>query len=109
MANFKEIFKGKKHVFLPVIHVEDAELALHNVQIAKNNGADGVFLINHRIPWQELLQCYAFVKEKIPDFWIGMNFLDRENYQALHALPKSASGLWIDDGGIREDSRKPDS
>ena len=36
----------KLYLFLPVIHVRDIEQVLRNVNIAKNNGSDGVFLIN---------------------------------------------------------------
>ncbi len=41
-------------VFLPVIHVVNKEQAKLETRIALNNGADGIFLINHSILYFKL-------------------------------------------------------
>jgi hypothetical protein len=62
MSIFRTIFPGK-HTFLAVVHVESKPQTLRNAQIAKQGGADGVFLINHFGPYNDLLECYHVVRE----------------------------------------------
>ncbi len=50
MSAFKSIFP-KKHAFLAVVHVEGGVQALRNAKIAEQEGADGIFLINHSISY----------------------------------------------------------
>lgn len=90
-----------KKQFLPVIHVRDIEQVLRNVNIAKNNGSDGVFLINHGdIKTKQLVEFYEEALKHNPDFWIGLNCLDIEGYNVFKNVPDSVSGIWIDNGGI---------
>jgi len=98
---YREVFK-KPHVFLAVIHVLNIKQALRNVRIAIENGADGVFLIDHNRSYNELLFTYFRVRADFPSAWIGLNFLDLNRNQALQKLPNGANGLWVDDGGIYE-------
>ena len=86
----------KAHTFLAVVHVEDAEQALRNVKIARDGGADGVFLINHNIPAFSLMTCYQYVRKRHPDCWIGMNILDLDPLEALRELPADCDALWTD-------------
>lgn len=100
MSTFRERFQGR-HTFLAVIHVERAGQALRNVKIAKENGADGVFLINHSIVSVELLQIYHEVKRSFLGYWIGLNCLDFGR-GAIEVIPCEVSGLWTDDAGVCE-------
>ena len=66
---FFQIFENK-HVVLPVIHVGYEEQAIRNTAIAKEAGADGVFLINHSISSDELLEIHEKVVEQFPGWWV---------------------------------------
>jgi predicted TIM-barrel enzyme len=100
MNTYRKTFPGK-HVFLAVIHVEGGKQALRNAKIAEEEGADGVFLINHSIPYSSLIECYYAVREKLPELWIGLNCLDL-GMSAVNVIPKETAGLWIDNAGITE-------
>ncbi|MES3004808.1 MAG: hypothetical protein V4690_01695 [Patescibacteria group bacterium] len=85
-----------------MIHVETENQAIRNTKIAEENGADGVFLINHRISHKELQKVYLAVRNQFPKFWIGLNFLDLQREHALALMPRDANALWADDGGVHE-------
>ena len=97
MSTFKEVFEGK-HVFIAVVHVEGGAQAIRNASIARQEGADGIFLINHSIPYSNLLECYEAVRKKFPDFWVGLNCLDIGR-SAVSVIPKNTAGLWVDNAG----------
>ncbi len=82
--------------FLPVIHVVSFEQVARNAGIAFDNGAHGIWLISHSLPFDSLLEIYEMVRECVPDRWIGLNFLDVHPEQALLLVPHSANGLWVD-------------
>jgi len=110
MNNDFGLFK-KTHVFLPVIHVVTAIQTVRNVFLARDCGADGVFLINHQVSYQTLLEIYQWVKRDLPDFWVGLNFLDLSRGQIVDLVPKEVlsglQGLWVDEMGIDEDLHYP--
>jgi hypothetical protein len=95
------------NLFYPVIHCI-APLqggfghALANAKIAYENGADGIFLIGHRLPCGELLTIYNQVRKQHPDRWIGINFLDIGadtswlKLMRYVEMAKGLSGLWMD-------------
>ena len=93
---------GKK--LLPVIHVLDFEQTMRNVDVAFENGADGVFLINHNFDGEHLLDIHAQIRRERPDGFIGLNLLDRSATQAFEAVKDndSVSALWVDDSGVDE-------
>ncbi len=101
MNAIQKVF-SKKHVFLPVIHVEDEMQACKNARIAAEEGADGVFLINHSISHQRLVLCYDSVRQARPGFWIGLNCLDLGR-RALGVIPHEVVGLWTDNAGAGEE------
>lgn len=103
MSTFRSIFPGK-HTFLVVVHVEGGAQALRNAKIAEQEGADGIFLINHSISYNSLIECYYTVQEQLPNFWIGLNCLDLGR-SAIDFIPKQSSGLWVDNAGINESSK----
>ena len=74
---FVQVFQNR-HVVLPVIHTCFEEQAQGNIIIAKEAGADGVFLINHSIDLDELLEIQAKMVVQFPDLWIGVNCLGDE-------------------------------
>jgi uncharacterized protein len=100
MSLFKEIFR-KKHIFIPVIHVEGGAQALRNVEIALLGGADGVFLINHSISYRSLIECYEEVRKKFPGMWIGLNCLDLGT-SSINYIPIEMDGLWVDNAHVNE-------
>lgn len=98
---YRDVFKNK-HTFLAVVHAESAGQALRNIEIAKAHGADGVFLINHQMPADDLLSVYHAVREMYPDYWIGLNCLDLHLSKMFRIVPESVSGVWSDDAGFGE-------
>lgn len=99
---YREIFTSR-NTLLVAIHVDTPKQVQDNVEIAREEGADGVFLVNHSVEHAHMTEWYHEVRRKHPDFWIGLNYLDLWQLQAIQALPRSASGLWVDDMGIRDD------
>jgi hypothetical protein len=93
---------ANKHVILPVIHVESTDQALRNVRIARESGGDGVFLINHGISAERLLEIFASVHAVHADWWIGLNCLDLQPADAFRAVPPEVGGIWADNAGINE-------
>lgn len=85
----------------PVIHYLNRDLALEQVAVARNCGADGVFLISHHGDDGELVAVAARAKQQHPDFRIGINLLSKD---ALYAGNRAeSSGLdmvWADDMGV---------
>ena len=88
-----------KKLFLPVVHVTSDEQALNQAKIAFDNGADGIFLIDHKRKYPKLIKSYTVVREQYKDKWIGLNFLDLKSIDAVEHVPFAANALWIDDGG----------
>lgn len=106
MSQYRTIFP-KRHTLIVVVHVLDREQALRNVLIAQAEGADGVFLINHQTNHLHLSSCFKYIRERCPDFWIGLNYLDLDKYNALRLLPSGAQGLWDDNAQIDLDQMNP--
>lgn len=85
-----------------VIHVKTESQALQNAEIAFDNGADGIFLINHSISCVCLVEIYKVIRAKYPDEWIGLNMLELTAREAMKHLPSDADGLWTDNAEINE-------
>jgi hypothetical protein len=98
---FHRVF-SQRHVLLPVIHVESAHQARSNTDLARQAGADGVFLINHYSDCEDLLAIHAKVSEDHPDWWIGVNCLDLDPPQIFEFVSGQVSGIWVDHAGIDE-------
>ncbi len=97
--------------FFPVIHckssfgekgVSGIKHALANIKTAKENGADGVFLVSHdSLHSSEIVNLYHISRKEYPDFYIGVNFLDipASNTNAMQtALAQCplVNALWMD-------------
>lgn len=99
MARFADVFPGKS--LLVVIHATvDLAHVLRNISIALDNGAHGVFLINHGFSALELRRIYLSARTQFPQAWIGLNFLDLDRSAGLQSLPFSVSGFWTDNAGV---------
>jgi hypothetical protein len=94
---------ARPHGVLPVLHVVDEAQALRNARIAREAHADGVFLINHGMPWSELLRIHDVVDRAFPDWWVGVNCLDLRPAEVFARISGRVAGVWVDDAGIRED------
>ena len=101
MNRYKDFFP-RRHAVLPVIHVTSSDQALRNSQIARDAGADGVFLINHGMAAPSLLDIHATVADVHPDWWIGVNCLDLSPTEVFAAVSEKVSGVWVDNAGIDE-------
>lgn len=92
----------------PVIHVVDAEQIAINVQIARDAGSPGVFLINHDFHYKEFLPLIRETRSRFPDYWIGVNFLAVTGKQAFPILAElghagsPVDAYWADDARIDE-------
>ena len=106
MADYRKTFP-KPNTLLMVVHAVNPAQVHDNVNIAYNEGADGVFLINHRIPAQALKDIYEEARNLYPTWWVGLNFLDLLTQEALAFAPPCASGLWADNAGVHESGDDP--
>ncbi len=107
MSQYRTVFP-KQHTLIVVVHVRDREQALRNVLTARDQGADGVFLINHLTNHLHLLNCFRYVKAQCPDFWIGLNCLGIDRFTTLKQLPLEAQGFWVDNAQIDLEQMYPD-
>lgn len=82
--------------FAVVVHIKDPAQALEQTRVALTNGADGVFLIDHRASKKNLLQAFELVRSTFSEAWIGLNFLGLSPQAAFDATPATADGLWLD-------------
>jgi hypothetical protein len=83
--------------FVPVIHVRDDDQAVEQSEVAFANGADGVFLIDHRRTAKKLVESYWRVRQAHPAGWVGLNFLDISPQKAVMLVPSCCDALWFDD------------
>ncbi len=99
---FRDVFGARQHVVLPVIHVETCDQAARNADIARTAGGDGVFLINHGISHQDLLEIARKVRREFAGFWIGVNCLDLAPEEVFRVVDASIGGIWVDNASIDE-------
>lgn len=101
MNRYRQVFPGR-HTVLPVIHVETAGQARRNAMIARDAGADGVFLINHGMADEALLAVHDAVAGAHPGWWVGVNCLGLSPEEAFAAVSPKVCGVWADNAGIEE-------
>jgi hypothetical protein len=102
MANFHEIFQGE-HAILPVVHITDMGQAIRNAGIAREEGADGVFLISMEGEGHEYVNdVHEAVRKEFPGFWVGVNYLDLINnpVEVFPNLKSEINGVWLDDAWV---------
>ncbi len=111
---FKKLFKCSGPVILPVIHVIDIVQTHRNVRTAIEEGASGVFLINHDFEVDCLLPIIRSTRESFPSLWLGVNFLavtGNDAFPILGSLEQdgiSVDAYWADDARIDESSGSED-
>jgi len=103
-SRFTETF-ANRHVILPVIHVRSESQAWDNVQIARDAGTDGAFLINHGVSSSVLLDIHRATHERMPDWWLGVNCLDLHPEEAFQVASADVAGIWVDNAAIDEKNR----
>ncbi len=101
MTRFEAVFR-QRHVVLPVIHVRSTDQTLRNAGIARRAECSGIFLINHAVSFQVLLEIHQAVFREFPDWWIGVNCLDLPPSEVFQHLTPEVSGLWVDNAEIDE-------
>lgn len=93
---------SRRHVVLPVVHVESEHQARRNADLARQASADGVFLIDHFSDCEDLLAIHAKVSEDHPDWRSRMNCLDLDPPQMFEFVGDRVRGIWVDHAGINE-------
>jgi hypothetical protein len=96
---------GQPKVLLPVIHVENLDQAMSNLNIAEAAGVKGVWLINHSVNSGTLLEITGKVQKEYPKMWIGVNCLDKTPVQLFGFLSGygiDVDGVWVDNARIDE-------
>ena len=111
-----ENFKDKKVTVFPVIHCVNPKMdfdnclkvTFRNVKMCKDEGADGVFLINHSFEPVFLVDIYNAVIKEFPNYWIGCKFLGVDD--PLDFCTKNniinIKGIWNDQGYILDQNDK---
>lgn len=105
MNKYREIF-GTTKTLLAVIHCEGPDHTYRNAKIAKDNGAHGIFLINHSFHAKseqrskDLMSWYRLVREQFPDYWIGVNLLGVPLEEISDYVTRSVNGIWTDRSGV---------
>lgn len=85
----------------PVIHHLDRETTMSEICVARDAGAQGVFLISHHGDDVELLRVAGEAKINHPDLRIGINTLSKSAVVAAGwALDSKLDMIWADDMGV---------
>lgn len=93
-----------------VIHVSGEAQALEQSDLALSCGADGVFLINHAMGVDELLDVYGAVREAVGvEAFVGINPLGGDPVEVVRdaigrGFASMFDALWVDNAGIDETS-----
>ena len=105
---FHKYFKTPGPVILPVIHVVDVVQVEKNLLVAIQEGAQGVFLINHDFDIEQFLPIIRTIRQKYPSVWLGVNFLGVTGLDAFPILGQLqhegciVDAYWADDARIDE-------
>lgn len=102
-------FGTQNPIVLPVIHVETADQALRNAEIAQKADCAGVFLINHSIGWRKLLEIAHNVNVAFPKLWLGVNCLDLAPEEVFNRVNHTISGIWVDNAKVLEHASLQDA
>ena len=94
-----------KNKIIPVIHVQNINQVLFNIDTIINAGLNKAFIINHISTSEELIRVGNYIHELFPTVEIGFNFLDRANpMDALNMLPEYSKLLWTDNAYIEKNT-----
>jgi predicted TIM-barrel enzyme len=102
MSRFRATF-AHRHVILPILHTTGPEQVLRNARVARDEGADGVFLISHgRVTDDELLRIHQALVVELPGFWVGVNCLSLSVEETFARVGERVAGVWVDDALVDE-------
>lgn len=80
---------------IPVIHYNNTKQLISNITTCGKFGLDSVFLIDHAMDNDNLLENARDMKLQFPKMWIGVNLLGVKTIDALQMNLK-IDGLWSD-------------
>lgn len=103
---FRAHFGTSDRVFLPVVYAIDETQALRNADIAREAQADGVFLVNHGIGCQQLLQIAAKMADAQPGLFVGVSCLDLSTQNVVRCLPPGVRGVWANESPTADGAGK---
>ncbi|MEM6848549.1 MAG: BtpA/SgcQ family protein [Pseudomonadota bacterium] len=92
----------------PVIHVQNAQQAVRNIDKTTAAGCPGTFLINHDFPMADFVPILRDIRAARPTPWLGVNFLGQTGAIAFPVLADLAAegtifnAYWADDARIDE-------
>lgn len=90
-------------MLIPVIHVENYSQTRRNIETCLSLGIDHVFLIRHGgwKPVDDLVEVFDLTKEEFPSLWIGLNFLQIPNLEAVKICNDlKADAIWCDNAHL---------
>lgn len=79
---------------IPVIHAQSWKQVKENIQIAIDAGINQVFIINHGIHHQQMLEFAEDATATFPDLWVGINPLSARSETLL--VSPNIKGYWTD-------------
>lgn len=85
-----------KTEIIPVIHMLNYNQVLTNVKVCIKSGVKKLFLINHHVDIDELLDCALSIKALYPDLWVGVNLLGEKATEAIKR-DIELDGMWCDE------------
>lgn len=85
---------------IPVIHHIEEDLSFHQAMIAKNSGADAIFLISHYNKDSELPNLAVKIKKNL-DINVGLNLLNTNPFESFDiCIKNNIDMLWLDNAGV---------
>lgn len=95
-----------KTELIPVIHILNERQVFMNIETCLKSGVEKVFLINHAVSEEYLLECATNVRKENPSLWIGVNMLGVYVNDAVGMTLSGIDGLWCDKTLTLENARK---
>lgn len=92
---------------IPVIHTLNINQVKYNIELCANNGVNDIFLIDHRITEQSLINTESYInwiRTNFTNMKIGVNYLQLTPLEAiLEANRLQIDYLWADRSHINKD------
>jgi hypothetical protein len=94
-VNKKVYICRMKTQLMPVIHMVNQNQVLTNVRTCIDCGIEKVWIINHVVTINDLIDCAKRVKREYPSLWVGVNMLGNSPKESLR-MDTGFDGLWCD-------------
>lgn len=91
-----------KTEIIPVIHMLNINQVMTNINTVLKCGLNKVFIINHSVSDDDLINAALYAKARFPELWVGVNRLSKTQKQAL-AQDIEVDALWCDQTISQED------